>query len=179
MRTHAVLSALGRDRVGLADELTEAMTRRSLEVEDTRMATLKGQFAVMLHVRGKRDDMARLNAELEVLSGKLRCQMKLEPIKAGRRSGSTPEFMIESFCPGAGGLGAVTAVLKRHDINIEDLTTTAEAIPWSSKMAFHLTARVSARSSRSAARLREELRALEKENDLDIVIKPGPAGVAP
>ena len=47
-----------------------------------------------------------------------------------------------------GGLGAVTAVLKRHDINIEDLKTEAEAIPWSSKMSFHLTARVSARSSR-------------------------------
>ena len=174
MRTHAVLSALGHDRVGIADELTAAMTRRNLEIEDTRMATLRGQFTVMLHVRGKRDDMARLSADLDQISGKLRCQMKLESIKAARGAGSTPEFLIESYCPGAGGLGAVTAALKRNDINIQDLKTEAEAIPWSSKMAFHLTARVSARSSRSAARLREELRKLERENDLDIVIKPGP-----
>jgi glycine cleavage system regulatory protein len=174
-----VLSALGRDRVGLADELAEAMTRRQIEIEDTRMATLKGQFAAMLHLRGKRDAMSHLSADLSSLAGKLRCHMQLEPIKAGRRTSSTPEFLIESFCPGAGGLGAVTAVLKRHDINIEDLKTEAEAIPWSSKMSFHLTARVSARSSRSAARLREELRALEKERDLDIVIKPGPTGITP
>jgi glycine cleavage system regulatory protein len=173
------LSAFGRDRVGLADDLTEAMRRRNLDVEDTRMATLKGQFAVMLHVRGKRDDMARLESDLNTLAHKLKCQMNLESIKAERRSSSTPELLIESFCPGAGGLGAVTAVLKRHDINIQDLKTEAEAIPWSSKMSFHLTARVSARSARSASRLRDELRKLEKENDLDIVIKPGPAGIAP
>jgi len=179
MRTHAVLSAFGCDRVGLADELAAAMTRRNLEIEDTRMATLKGQFTVMLHVRGTRDDLTRLGTDLEQISGELRCQMKLESIKAGRRASSAPELLIESFCPGAGGLGAVTAVLKRHDINIQDLKTVAEAIPWSSKMSFHLTARVSARSARSAARLRDELRKLERENDLDIVIKPGSATITP
>jgi len=128
-------------------------------------------------VRGQRDDMTRLSADLDKVATQLRCQMKLDSIKAGRSAGSMPEFLIESFCPGAGGLGAVTAVLKRHDINIKDLKTEAEAIPWSSKMAFHLTARVSARSARSAARLREELRKLEKENDLDIVIKPASSKV--
>jgi glycine cleavage system regulatory protein len=175
MKTHAILSALGRDRIGVADDLAAALANRKLDIEDTRMTTLRGQSAMIVHLCGEKEDVKNLQHDLPKLAETLGFHLQMEPIKRSRPSAKARQFLLEAFSPGQPGMGAVTAVLKRHDINIEDLETDASSSSWTSKLAFHMTARITIPSSYAVASLRDELRELEQERNLDIVIKPLPS----
>ena len=46
--SHLALSALGRDRPGIVAEVTGVLVEHGVNVEDSRMAILRGQFAMVL-----------------------------------------------------------------------------------------------------------------------------------
>jgi len=177
MKTHAVLSILGRDRIGIADDLGAALTHRKIEIEDSRMTALKGQFALIAEVSGEKSQMTGLQNDLASLATSLGFHVQLEPIESAPPSTRAPQFLIESFSSGPSGMSAVTGVLKTYGINIEDLKTKASAAPWTSGMTFHMTASITMPPTCSIARLREELHELERQRDLDVVIKPKPVVV--
>lgn len=174
MRTHAILSALGRDRVGVADDLAAELAKRRIDIEDSRMTTLRGQSALIVHVCGEKADVTGLRDDLSMLGSNLGFRLEMDFIELARKPEKAQQFMLEAFSPGQPGIGAVTAVLKRHDINIEDLETDAASESWTSRIAFHMAARITIPSSFSYEGLRDELRELEHERNLDIVIKPVP-----
>ena len=89
---------------------------------------------------------------------------------------SVPEYWIESVSTAPSGIGAVTGVLKRYDINIDDLETDSSLGLWESAIMFRMKASISIPPGVSFARLREELHEVERERNLDIVIKPKTPG---
>ncbi|MCZ6710963.1 MAG: glycine cleavage system protein R, partial [Gammaproteobacteria bacterium] len=46
----AVISAIGRDRPGIVNELSQAVLDLDLSIEDSRMTVLGGEFAVLMSV---------------------------------------------------------------------------------------------------------------------------------
>jgi len=174
MKTHALLSALGRDRIGVAGDLTAALTRRHIEIEGSRMTALKGKFALLVQVCGEGDDVTGLSHDLSKLGGDLGFDLQLDALEA--KPPPAPEktrpFLIECFSPGPAGLNAVTRVLHNHCINIEELETETSAAPCSSRIAFYMKARIAIPSSVSTERLRRELRGVEDKHNLDIMVEP-------
>src|SRR3954470_21760466 len=65
-----VLSALGPDRPGLVAEVTEYLTERGGNVEDSRMAVLGAEFGVLLLVSGTPEEIAAIQRDTEALSRK-------------------------------------------------------------------------------------------------------------
>ena len=53
MTTKLVISALGADRPGIVDELSNIIYKHSLNIEDSRMTVLGGEFAILLLVSGE------------------------------------------------------------------------------------------------------------------------------
>ncbi len=175
MKSHAVLSALGRDRVGVADDLAAALAKRKINIEDSRMTALQGQFALIAQLSGDRTDLTNLHHDVAALGARLGFHIQLDPIESKRPSEAEPQFLIESFSAGAAGLSAVTGLLKRHRINIVDLETDASASPWTSRLTFHMKARISMPPSFSVEQLKKELRELEHVQNVDIEIRPLPS----
>jgi len=70
------------------------------------------------------------------------------------------------------GLHAVTAVLRSHGVNIENLETDTGAAPWTGAPMFRMKAHLVAGVGVSIPRLREELAKLQERHDLDISLKP-------
>src|SRR5262249_37254906 len=62
---HLVISALGPDRVGLVADLTAFLHERGVNLEDSRMAILGGEFGMMALVSGSAENVARVERELE------------------------------------------------------------------------------------------------------------------
>jgi glycine cleavage system transcriptional repressor len=174
MKPRAVLSALGRDRVGVADDLAAALTERKIDIEDSRLTALKGQFAFIVQVCGDDDSMTGLQRDLPKLGDTLGYHLQMELIGPARPLETEPRFLIESYSQGPSGIGALTGVLKRNHINIEDLQTESAAASFTSKITFHMKARITIPSSCSIATLREQLRELERDWQIDILIKPLP-----
>jgi glycine cleavage system transcriptional repressor len=67
---------------------------------------------------------------------------------------------------------AVTALLKRHRINIEELETETLPAPWTGAPMFRLHATLILDGSVSVARLKGDLAELEGEKDWDISLRP-------
>ena len=118
--------------------------------------------------------MLGLRRDLPRLSSTLGFELKLGPTSPLPPAKKPPEYVIECFSQGPGGMSAVTGLLKRNGVNIEALDTEASATSWTSRMTFHLTARISMPKDYSLEKLTEELRTLERERNLDVIIRPQP-----
>ena len=178
MKTHAVLSALGRDRIGVAGDLSSALATRRIQIEESRMAALRGRFALMAQVCGEDDDLAALQKDLSGLGAKLGFDLQLGPFECEpeRPVERGSQFLIECFSTGPVGMNAVTGLLRMHGVNIENLETEVSEAPWKHAITYRLSGRITVPASCPITELREELRRLEQERDLDIAIKPSPSG---
>ena len=82
MPTHAILSAIGSDRPGLVDEVSEFIFERGGNIEDSRMVNLRGQFAIMVLVAGPDQALARLRSDSWQLQQNTGLQIELRPATA-------------------------------------------------------------------------------------------------
>ena len=62
--TRAVIATVAEDRPGLVSELSELVLGLDLNIEDSRMTVLGGEFAVLMSVAGSDTDLASLEAKL-------------------------------------------------------------------------------------------------------------------
>lgn len=124
---HLALSAIGRDRPGIVAAVAQRLLDHGVNVEDSRMAILRGHFTMMLVLAAPPDvdvealraglDQARAELELEALS--LSEVADLEP-------GAAPDSTHLVTVYGADHPGIVEAVaraLAERGTNIADLQT--------------------------------------------------------
>jgi glycine cleavage system regulatory protein len=175
MKKHALLSATGDDRIGVAVDLTAALSSRGIEIEESRWSALRGRFAMLVEVGGEEKAIARLERELNVLGAKLGFGLQMKRLDSAPAKSRGLPFWIETHSRGPAGVEAVTGVLKAHGVNIEDLETEATTDSWTSRLQFQMKARVSLPPSCPRARLREALRELEADRGVEIAIEPGSA----
>ena len=179
MKTHAILSVLGPDRVGVASDLAATMERHGLHIETSRMTGLEGRFAVLMEVSGEQSKVTSLQRDLPSLSAELGFDMQLDSVETVGPKEPTPkvwaggDVLIESFSAEPSGLNAITEILKRRCVNIEELVTEVSSASCTSPEMFHMRARFEVPESCSVDRLREELRELQRGRDIDIEIKRG------
>ena len=178
-KAHAILMATGRDRIGVADDLATALADRKIDIEHSRMTALSGQFALLVHVHGEHDEVAVLRQELAQLRAKLGFHVELESIRPTPPVEDSPHLLLEIFSRGPSGLNAVTAVLKRRGINIQDLETDAYSGSWTSSLTFYMKAHLTVPPTYSVDSLTKELREIERKRRLEIAIKPVPADSTP
>jgi len=179
MRAQALLSGQGSDRVGLADDLSAELARRGLSIEDGRMTALGGQFALIVRIRGEQDGLRALRRELPELSAGLGFELRMGPVEGVAPFDKSPEYRIRCSSQRPDAMNALTGLLKRHQVNIEALEADASPTRWTSGLAFHLTARVTLPPDCSREKLRRELRTLQRERDLDVVITRAPSTSKP
>jgi glycine cleavage system transcriptional repressor len=121
------LSAIGRDRPGIAAGVSEVLLRHGVNVEDSRMAILRGHFTMMLVVS------APAEADVEELRGELAevgRQLELEAVLLSPIEQLDPALLAEASHvvtvyggdhPGI--LHAATAALAGLGADITDLQT--------------------------------------------------------
>jgi glycine cleavage system transcriptional repressor len=175
-----VLTAVGADRVGIVDDISGAVSAAGCNIEESKMAVLGGEFAVIMLVSGPAgsvDSIARsapaLGEKLGLLVG---CHPTHEPRAKSAFGGAEEKgrpYLLKAVSLDTPGIvHAVTAVLRRHEVNIEDLETETAAAPWTGAPMFRLTAHLVVGPSVSIGGLKNELAHLQQQLDVDIVLKP-------
>jgi glycine cleavage system regulatory protein len=172
MKTHALLSALGRDRIGVADDLAEALSARKIDIEHSRMTALHGQCALIVQVHGDKSHVSSLQDDLAAIGAGLGFHLQLEPIAEERAAQGPPQLTLEAHSRGPSGFNAVTAILKKRGVNIEDLETDAYSSAWTSAITFQMRALLTIPPTCSVDSLMKELHDLERGRKLEIVLKP-------
>ena len=64
MNKNLVITALGKDKPGIVNELSKAILDKGGNITESRMMALSGEFAMMLLVTGEESCIADINSKL-------------------------------------------------------------------------------------------------------------------
>jgi glycine cleavage system transcriptional repressor len=177
-KAYFVLTAVGPDRVGIVDDLSGAVSAAGCNIEESKMAVLGGEFAVIMLASGQFGATDALATSLPALGEKLSLHIECRPTSHPRAGEKGRPYLLEAVSLDTPGIvHSVTAILRGHGINIEDLDADTAAAPWTGAPMFRLKAHLVIGPSVSIPRLKEELFRLQQEHDLDIALKPVFAGI--
>jgi glycine cleavage system transcriptional repressor len=171
---HLVLSAIGPDRPGLVAEVTHYLTERGVNVEDSRMAVLGGDFGVLVLVSGAPERIAAVEADHGALSDQTGLSVMLRRTKSPeehRRAAVIPCLVTAEAIDQEGIVRAVSRALHAVGVNIVSLETTAYEAPVTGSPLFRLEARIDVPQATGVARVRKAMDEVASAENLDIDVR--------
>jgi glycine cleavage system transcriptional repressor len=171
---YLVLSALGPDRPGLVAEVTEYLTARGVNVEDSRMAVLGAEFGILVLVSGAPDRVAAVEEGVAALSEKTGLHVIVRRTKSPedhRRAAVVPCLVTAEAIDQEGIVRAVARALAAVGVNIVSLEATAYEAPVTGSPLFRLEARVDVPQTTGVARVRKAMDEVAERENLDIDVR--------
>lgn len=172
-RPGLVLTAIGPDRPGLVNSLAAFVARRSGNIEDTRMAKLGGEFAVLMLVTGTTQALAELERDERVISTELgvACSFKRTQSVA-LSSGARAYRLTLSATDRPGIVEGISQLLAARQINVASLSSRVVHAPLTGTPLFELEADLELPPNVNVAEFRRGLEeACEREN-IDHTLAP-------
>lgn len=172
--TFLVLSALGPDRPGLVAEVTDFLTERGVNVEDSRMAVLGAEFGILVLVSGAPDRVARVENETAALSQKTGLGVVVRRTKSPeehRRAAVIPCLVTAEAIDQEGIVRAVSRALHQVGVNIVSLETTAYEAPVTGSQLFRLEARIDVPQATGIGKVRKAMDEVAESENLDIDVR--------
>ena len=170
-----VLSALGPDRPGLVAEVTEYLTERGANVEDSRMAVLGGEFGVLILVSGEPGEIGAIERDRARLAEKTGLELLLRRTQSPeehRRAVSVPCLVTAEAIDHEGIAHAVSRALHGAGMNIISLETSVYQAPDTGSPLFRLEARVELPPEVAVSTLRKAMDVVAEAENLDIEVRP-------
>ena len=167
---HLILSAIGSDRPGLVDEVTEFIFHRGGNIEDSRMVNLRGQFAMMVLIGCSEAVMSKVRSDLPQLVQKSRLHVELRPAGQSvepRAAAARPYKLVATAMDQPGLVHRVSHLLRSMEVNIESLDTRLSAAPITGAPVFEMTLTLAVPQQTPIAKLREKLGQLCDEANID------------
>lgn len=174
MKHYLVLSGMGPDRTGIAKEISAAAFECGCGIEDSRMALLGGEFAILVLLAGEKAGIDKFRAGIEALgeSTGLTLNAKTTVARPERRVEKGVACRISVVGMDRTGIVfRVTSLLIRHGINIDNLETFARNAPVTGSPMFHMELTAAVPEGVSLRELREQMTALCDEMNLDYTIE--------
>lgn len=124
MKQSLVITAIGADRPGIVNELTEALLNASLNVEDSRMSVLGGEFAVMLLVTGNESSLESIKQQKDALASSLNLNVLIKSTTAISSDTAHKRYQIRvEGMDNPGIVHKLARYLSQHGINIVNMQT--------------------------------------------------------
>ena len=154
-----VLTAIGEDRPGLVEEVSEFVFARGGSIEDSRMANMHGQFAIAMLVAGSDEAVERMTADLGELGRRTAIEARLTAVQRVDAGGvrRLPYRLTGRALDQAGLVHQIANVLHGLAVNIESMETTLEAAPVTGAPVFAMDLVIGVPGETSIHALRDEL----------------------
>ncbi len=172
---HAILTAIGADRPGLVDEVSQFIFARGGNIEDSRMVNLRGQFAIMVLIGGSDEAVRTIERELDALAQNSRLHAEVRPAQADKAPAARdaiPYRLTATAIDQQGLVHRFAHVLRELGVNIESLDTRLAAAPYTGAPVFEMELVISIPRAVSLSKLREQLGKLCDELNIDWQLEP-------
>jgi glycine cleavage system transcriptional repressor len=166
--SHLVLTAVGPDRPGLVRAVSSVVLGASASVEDSRMAILGGEFALIMLVSGGEAAVSRVERELRALEPELGLGFLFKRTKLDAQRGALRHGLNVSGVDRPGIVHAVTDLLAKRAVNVASLESRVTFAPDSGTPLFVLEAELEVPSEVTLAELERELAELAQDENLDL-----------
>ncbi|MEX0418591.1 UNVERIFIED_CONTAM: glycine cleavage system protein R [Spiribacter pallidus] len=168
-----VISALGDDRPGIIDELAGLITESGCSIEDSRMAVLGADVAMVMMVEGRWNELAKLEAGLPAAGRRLNLQINAKRTTTAVPSGNRLPYTVEVVSIDHPGIVQhLAGFFSTRGINIREMATTTYTTAHTGTPMFQVHMTVDVAASQHIARLREEFMDLCDQLNLDAIIEP-------
>ena len=174
MAASLVVTVVGPDRPGIVNQLSDVARRFGANWAESRMASLAGQFAGIVHFEVGERDADALASALQKLTGS---GLQVVIARGEARSAAAAQRRIKLSLVGNDRPGIVrelSGALARRGVSIDELHTAIESAPMSAERLFRFDALVLVPANVADDDLRRELEALADELMVDLdVAAPG------
>jgi glycine cleavage system transcriptional repressor len=168
-KQHLVITAVGPDRVGLVEQISQFLLREACNIEDSKMAVFCGEFTIILLVSGESDGLERISQSLNALTSQTGLVFfSKRPTTRAAPDAALPCRLLASCLDHPGVVHQLSSVLSRIGVNIESLETKTEESAMSGTPIFGLDARLSVPARVNLHALRQELDEIGKRENIDI-----------
>lgn len=175
MANYALLSAVGKDKPGIVASVSSVLFQAGCNIEDSTMARLGGDFAIMLMLRlpegftsqqlAERLNEVRLHTQLTLHVADLR------PEEAEPQPDSPRHLILVYGSDKPGIVARVTALLAERNVNITNLRTH---VIQRAEPLYVMTIEVELPRFIDQAELAKPLQAVARELGVQVEIKPKP-----
>ncbi len=170
---YLVLSALGKDRPGIVDELAGAVHETGCNIADSRMTVLGGEFAILLMVEGLWNTLAKLEDQVPELEKRLGMTMICRRTSDRGPDGELLPYAVDVVALDHPGIvHNLASFFSSRQINIEDMVTSTYAAPHTGTPMFAIHMSVGIPASMQIAPLRDEFMTFCDSMNLDAVLEP-------
>jgi glycine cleavage system transcriptional repressor len=168
-KDHLVITAVGPDRVGLVEKITQFLMKEGCNIEDSKMAVFCGEFAIILLVSGDPAALERVSRSFEPLTAQTGLLFHSKKPAAREPAESALPCRLQASCMDHPGVVyQLSSVLSRLGVNIESLETKTQEAAMSGTPIFQLEARLSVPARVSLHELRRELDEIGKRENIDV-----------
>lgn len=137
---YLVITASGEDKVGLVDRLSSKITESGCNIEESRMAVLGGQFALIMLLSGPWNALSKLEGQMGQLGVQLGLTIIHKRTQKRERTQPAVPYSVEVVAMDHPGIVRdLAAFFSRNGINIEELQTDTYPAPHTGTSMFSVT----------------------------------------
>lgn len=175
MKQYRLLFASGPDGPGIVHRVSKYLFEQGCNLEDSRMAVLGGQFALMLLFSGEAHDLSKIEGDLARFQEELGLKAQLLPALAPAEVTREPALpvrveLVAMDAPGI--LVQLTEILQRMRVNIESLEAHLAPAPASGTTISSVKLKIAVPRDVSPVEVKEELISLANQINVDILFQP-------
>lgn len=174
-RGYAVLTAIGKDKPGLVAAVSRYILQCGCNIEDSRMAILGGEFAMLILVDGELEAVTKLvrnaGSEAEKVGLSIQAHQTSGPGE-GALAGTIPYQLDAYSLDHPGIVQRITQYVAERRINIRAMDTRLTYAPHTGQPLFSLHATLDIPSKENVKELRSGLESIGGEENIDIDLRP-------
>lgn len=170
---YLVITAAGEDQVGLVERFTSKVSETGCNIEQSRMAVLGGQFAILVLLSGPWNALSKLESQLEALGLQLGLSMVAKRTRARELTQPVLPYHVEVVALDHPGIvHNLAKFFARYGINIEELATDTYPAPHTGTQMFSVQMEVGVPATTHIPTLRGEFFDYCDDLNLDATFEP-------
>jgi len=127
---YLVITASGEDKVGIVDRLSSRIAESGCNIEESRMAVLGDQFALIMLLSGPWNALSKLEGQMGLLGDQLGLTIVHKRTHQRERTQPAIPYRVEVLAMDHPGIVRnLAAFFSRNGINIEELQTDTYPAP--------------------------------------------------
>jgi len=173
MNEFLVITAIGADRPGIVDDFSRILLDKNLNIEDSRMSVLGGEFAIILLVSGDPEAIIKVQDQLQSLEQTLQLNLLIKSTAGRVSTENTIPYEIRVLGMDHPGIvNRLARFLSQNSINIEDLETESYPAAHTGTPMFSVEMTVDIPNQLASSKLKNDFMELCDELNLDAHFAP-------
>ncbi len=167
-----VISAIGSDRPGIVNELSQLIVQNNGNIDDSRMTVLGGEFAIILLISAPADDLTKIEQILKGQEEKLKLSIISKYTQPGSELEKQIPYVVEVLAMDNPGIVYKLAdFLSSRNINIQSMQTDRYPAPHTGTPMFAIEMIITIPQSIIINELRDDFLDLCEDMNLDASIE--------